>query len=336
MQTFLQDIGATVAADGEIRFPGEPASLAELDAATVMVPLADHTVVAVDGPDSGKLLQGQLTCDVLAVTEALSTPGAYCTPKGRMLASFHLAQRDPQQYWLRMRRDIVAGTLQTLGKYAVFFKTKLFALDDLVAIGLHGPDAAAIARALTGREPGGRYSVARSAGGLVVQLDADARWFECWLPVAEALALWRTHAGRLAAAGTRYWDWLMIRAGLGEVCAATVDLFIPQMLNLQLTGAVSFKKGCYTGQEIVARAHYRGQVKRHLLRAQVDTPAPAPAAEVLAADGQKIGNIVNAVAIDEQTAELLAVISDNALERGGMRLAQGATLRPLELPYAIT
>jgi len=336
MQEFLQHIAAIASADGEVTFADEPASLTQFAQATVIVPLAQYGIVAVEGPDSAKFLQGQVTCDVLAANANLSTPGAYCTPKGRMLASFHLTQRSADSYWLRMRRDIVAGTMQAFGKYIVFSKARLSAPEALVGIGLHGPEAAAIAAGLTGQSFAGRYSAATTDGGLVVQLDEAAQWFECWLPPAAALALWQANQPRLTPAGTRYWNWLLIQAGLGEVRAATVDMFIPQMLNFHLTGAISFKKGCYTGQEIVARAYYRGQVKRHLQRAQVEAGAPEPASEICGPEGQKAGNIVSAVAIDSHTAELLAVVSDGAQEKGGMTLTNGATLRPLELPYAIT
>lgn len=336
MQELLQTFGAILTENGEVRFANEPADLGALDQSTVLVPLAQYGVIGIEGPDSAKFLQGQVTCDTLAVTATQSTPGAYCTPKGRMLASFHLAQPGQDHYWLRLRRDIVAGTLQTLGKYAVFSKAKLQAREDIVALGLHGPDAAAVVASLTPQPPAGRYGAATLANGLVVQLDDAAQWFEIWLPASDAATVWQNHAPRLTPAGTRYWQALLIRAGRGEVCAATVDTFIPQMLNLDLTGAISFKKGCYTGQEIVARAHYRGQVKRHMRRFAVNAQAPAAGADVNKDNGQKAGNIVNSVSIDAQRAELLAVIADGAWEEGAIQLTDGASLQPLELPYAIT
>lgn len=336
MQAFLQNIGAIVAQDGEVRFDNEPAALRELDQATVLMPLARHGFIAIEGPDSAKFLQGQITCDALAVNATLSSPGAQCTPKGRMLASFHLAQRGENHYWLRLRRDIVASTLQTLGKYAVFSKARLSAPEDIVALGLHGPDAAKLVAELTAQPPAGRYGAAPLANGLILQRDDEGRWFELWLGAADAETLWREHAADFTPAGTRYWEALLIRAGIGEVNAATIDAFIPQMLNLDLTGAISFKKGCYTGQEIVARAHYRGQVKRHMHRFRVAASAPAPAMDICGGNGQKVGNIVSAANIDTDTAELLAVVSDGAWEEGAIQLTDGHSLQPLDLPYAIT
>jgi folate-binding protein YgfZ len=332
MHEFLNTIGASSTAAGAVRFADEPEELAAFDQTTVIVPLAHYGVLAVEGPDSAKFLQGQTTCDVFEATAAHSVAGAQCTQKGRLLSTFQLAQRDPQTYWLRMRRDIVDSTAQSLGKYIVFSKAKLRAAAELIPLGLHGPAAAEVVRGLTGQVSGQRHGAASTQGGLVIQLDADAQWFECWLPRDEALALWESQRGELSAAGTRYWQWLTIRAGLAEVCAATVDLFIPQMLNLQNTGAINFKKGCYTGQEIVARTHYRGQIKRHMYRLAGTLPAPAPGAE-LSGGGQKLGTVVDSVQTDAQTVELLAVL--NAADADQLGSDQSA-LRLLEVPYAIT
>lgn len=336
MQAFLRAIGAAETDAGDVLCTGDSATLSSLDGDTVISPLGHYAVLAVEGPDGGKFLQGQLTCDVTAVTDSRAQPGACCSVKGRMLASFALARRDAEHHWLRLRRDIAAATVQHLGKYAVFFKAGLRVAEELIGIGLHGPGAAAALAACTSARPEGRYGVAATEGGLALQLDAAGQWFECWLPAAEAEALWRHCQGDLRPAGTPYWRWLCIRAGLAEISAATVDQFIPQMLNLHLTGAVSFNKGCYTGQEIVARAHYRGQVKRHLHRAAVAAAAPAPGTEVETAGGQKVGVVVESVAVEAGRAELLAVLNDGALTPEAPLSANGAALQLLELPYAIT
>jgi folate-binding protein YgfZ len=333
MHEFLKAVGASVTAAGDSHFADEPEDLAAFDAVTVITPLSHYGLLAVEGPDSAKFLQGQVTCNVMDATDSRSVAGAYCTPKGRILSSFQLAQRDPQTYWLRMRRDIVDSTKTSLGKYIVFSKAKLRIAEELIPIGLHGPAAAAVIDTLTGLSGDQRRRVAPTAGGLVLQLDDAGQWFECWLPREEALHLWQSQQGRLAAAGSRYWQWLGIRAGLGEICAATVDQFIPQMLNFQVTGAINFKKGCYTGQEIVARTQYRGQIKRHMYRLAVPSPAPMAGTELSAA-GQKIGTVVDGVTIAAQTAEILAVLS--ATEAEQLAANGDSALRLLEVPYAIT
>jgi folate-binding protein YgfZ len=344
---FLQQVGARLDANGDTAFADEPADLAALDDASVIVPLANWSVLAANGPESAKFLQGQLTCNVLDVSDSHSVTGAFCTPKGRTLASFQLARRDPASYWLRMRSDIVEPTAAALAKYAVFSKTKLAPAEELLLLGLHGAAAAAAITAFAGSRPTARHGVVQTAGGLILQCDDAGLWFECWLPAAEAAALWQHCTGSCVAAGSRYWRWLNVRAGIAEIGAATRDQFIPQMLNYRHIGAISFNKGCYTGQEIVARAHYRGQVKRHLYRAAVDAPPPAIGTELRHAGGRAIGSVVEAVAIAADRSELLVVLGGDAWETGEIRLGgdgdnaapaggDGPALRPLGLPYAIT
>ena len=331
MQDFLHAIGAVIAAD--VRFADEPEALAALDQTTIIAPLAHYALLAVEGADSAKFLQGQTTCDVQEADNEHSVAGAHCTQKGRMLSNFQLGRRDEQALWLRMRRDIVESTRASLGKYIVFSKATLRTAEELIPIGVHGPAAAAAVRSLSGAAGGGRHCTARTEGGLIVQQDNAGQWFECWLPRAEALAFWEHNQTRLTPTGTRYWRWLNIRAGQGEICAATADQFIPQMLNLHITGAVNFKKGCYTGQEIVARTQYRGQIKRHMYRLAKQGAAPAAGSDLIMDNGHKLGTVVDSVALEAQSCELLAVLS--AADADQLSSDSG-TVRLLEVPYAIT
>jgi folate-binding protein YgfZ len=253
-----------------------------------------------------------------------------------MLTSFYLAQREADHYWLRMRSDVLENSHRILSKYGVFSKAKLTLRDDIMAFGLHGANAAALLQRIFGALPSGINGTVISVDGVLLQRDEAGTWFECWLPASSAGAVWQRCREQASPAGSAFWRWLCIGAGLGEVTAATSELFIPQMLNLQLTGAVSFNKGCYTGQEIIARTHYRGQVKRHLLRATCAGPTPAVASEIVSASGKAVGNVVDSVAIDADQVELLAVVADNELELGNLKAAASdAVLRPLPLPYAI-
>jgi folate-binding protein YgfZ len=334
----LDEFGATLDERGDVAF----AAGAQAPAAIAIVPLANYGVLAVEGIDGAKFLQGQLTCDVLGVDGERATPGAYCTQKGRMLTSFELLRREENHYWLRMRADVIDNTARTLGKYIVFSKAKLRVRDDVVGFGLHGQGATDLLGELLGAD-----TAALAAAGpdrtlaigdnLLLQRDTAGAWVECWLPAAAAADFWRRCAPRCSPAGTAFWRGLVIRSGFGEVCAATAELFIPQMLNYHLNGAVNFKKGCYTGQEIVARTHYRGQVKRHVQLAQCEAAQPPlPAAEVAGAEGRVIGNVVDAVPLAAGRCELLVVVADGDSAPVPMQLADGgATLTPFPLPYAI-
>jgi len=273
----------------------------------------------VAGPDSSKFLQGQLTCDIAGASETHATPGAHCTPKGRMQSSFWIARRDADTYWLRVRADIATSASAALGKYIVFSKAKISAQEQLLALGLNGPDAAATIKVFAGNLPTGINGVVRTPGGLIVQLDAAGQRFEAWLPEDEAIALWQSSKD-FEAVNPDFWRWLDIRAELASVGAATVEAFIPQMLNYEQIGGISFTKGCYTGQEIVARTQYRGQVKRHLVRAEVAAAVPTPGSDIIGVDGRALGQVVDAVDRGDGNSELLIVVSGDENTRPSLYL----------------
>jgi folate-binding protein YgfZ len=335
VHTFLQTIGAESWPGDECRFADETARLAELDNKTAIVPLSPHGLLAIEGVDAEKFLQGQITCSAADVSPTLSSPGVYCTPKGRMLTSFQLIRTTADRFLLRMRSDVINSTAQTFGKYIVFSKAKLQPLTGFIGIGVHGSNAAALVRELAGGIPQTINGALACAGGFALQRDTAGTWFECWLPAPAALDFWQRNRPQATAAGTNYWHWLNIRAGLAEISAATAEMFIPQMLNYHLTGAVNFKKGCYTGQEIVARAYYRGQVKRHLIRATFEGPAPAAGTAMNDANGRASGTVVNSVATAPGRAELLGVSSgDDANPVENLQI-NGINLQLAALPYAI-
>lgn len=277
-----------------------------------MTALPYWTFLQISGPDSAKFLQGQLTCDIATATTAHATPGAHCSPKGRMLSSFLIAQRSDGAYWLRVRSDLAESASAALKKYMVFSKAALTEQTQLLGVGLHGPGAAAAVHAFAGSTPSGQFGVIQTAGGFCVQLDAEAQRFEAWLPLDEAEQLIR-HCTGFVTVDSTFWRWLDIRAGMASIGAATTDIFIPQMLNYHLNGGVSFSKGCYTGQEIVARTQYRGQVKRHLLRAETaintTNAASLSGSDVLGSDGRAVGQIIEAVNRGDDHCELLLVAS---------------------------
>lgn len=337
LHAFLQSIGAMLADDGECVFADDPIDLRALDAIDVMVPLSHYGLLQISGPDAEKFLQGQITSSAVEVSPTLSSPGAYCTAKGRVVTSFQLLRPRADHFFLRMRSDLLDIAARTFNKYIVFSKAELSIADDMLGIGLHGEHIVQLLGGVTEQPLAGlRNSVINYADGVLIQRDDSGTWFEYWGPGATVAALWEQCQLKCSAVGTRYWHWLNIRAGTGEICAATTEMFLPHMLNYHLTGAINFKKGCYTGQEIVARTHYRGQVKRHLLRAAISGASPTVAADIVDSDGKTLGNIVDRVQIDAQNAEILAVINGEIAAVESTKLHGGETyLRTLELPYAI-
>lgn len=328
----LLDATATRLVDGTLHTDPAHADFSALAGQTALALLPDYSLLTLGGPDAARFLQGQLTCDVDAVSAGRASLAAHCTPKGRMVSSLVLGRDAGGTFWLRLRSDLVEIASRQLGKYLVFSKATLAPAPGHLVIGLRGPAAKTLLQEVFGTAPAGeRFACAAVEGGLLLQLDESEQRFECWLTPEAALSLQRRCAD-LPVAGGAFWRWLSIADGIAELSAATSELFIPQMLNYPQLGGVSFSKGCYTGQEIVARAHYRGQVKRHLLRAELDGEAPAAGSELLGANGRSAGQVVDAVLRAPGCSELLAVVgdSDEVLQ------SAGATLRPLPLPYSAT
>ncbi|WP_137818882.1 folate-binding protein YgfZ [Pseudomonas sp. 2FG] len=296
--------------------------------------LPHEGVLAVRGPDASKFLQGQLTCNLNYLNATTASLGARCTPKGRMLSSFRILT-DGDGYLLAMASELLESQLAELQKYAVFSKAKLG--DESarwVRFGLCGADAVLAELGLE-LAPQADH-VARGTDSIAIRL-ADGR-AELWAPASAAESLQARLAAHVPQAPLNSWLLAQVRAGIGQVVGATRELFIPQMLNLQALGGVSFKKGCYTGQEIVARMQYLGKLKRRLYRLRLDAgELPAAATELFSPVHRSgVGEVVLA-AHAENGIELLAVLQEDAVSDGRIRLGSeaGPALSLLELPYTL-
>ena len=296
--------------------------------------LSHEGILAVRGTDATKFLQGQVTCNLNYLSDSHSSLGARCTPKGRMQSSFRILSVN-DGFLLAMAGELLEAQLVDLKKYAVFSKSKLTdESQDWLRIGLSGADDALRSVGLElAQAPD---SVARSNELLAVRL-SDGR-AELWIPASQATAVQAQLASQLPQAPLNDWLLAQVRAGIGQVMGGTRELFIPQMINLQAVGGVSFKKGCYTGQEIVARMQYLGKLKRRLYRLELhDTQVPEPATMLFSpTHASSVGEVVLA-ARSTNGVELLAVLQDEAALNGVIHLgsADGSTLNVLDLPYTL-
>lgn len=296
--------------------------------------LSHEGILAARGPDANKFLQGQVTCNLNYLSDSHSSLGARCTPKGRMQSSFRIVMVS-DGYLLAMASELLEAQLADLKKYAVFSKSKLAdESSEWLRIGLSGGDKALHSLGLA--LPDAADSVAHGNEMLALRL-SDGR-AELWIPTAQAEAVQALLASQLPEAPLNDWLLAQVRAGIGQVMGSTRELFIPQMLNLQAVGGVSFKKGCYTGQEIVARMQYLGKLKRRLYRLELqDSEVPEPATELFSpTHASSIGEVVLA-ARSEAGVELLAVLQGDAVLNGNIHLgsAEGSPLSVLDLPYTL-
>ena len=296
--------------------------------------LSHEGILAVRGPDANKFLQGQVTCNLNYLTDEHSSLGARCTPKGRMQSSFR-AVSVSDGYLLAMASELLDAQLTDLKKYAVFSKSKLAdESHDWLRFGLSGGDH--VLHSLGLQLAQANDSVARAMELQAVRLP-DGR-AELWCPASQADALKAQLSSHLQEAPLNDWLLAQIRAGVGQVVGATREMFIPQMINLQALDGVSFKKGCYTGQEIVARMQYLGKLKRRLYRLHLDdSQVPAAATPLFSAvHSSSVGEVV--IAAQSATGvELLAVLQDDAAADGRIHLgsADGNMLNVLDLPYTL-
>lgn len=277
-----------------------PAPVGDADAAGI-VPAPALAVAAFRGADVRRFLQGYLTCDTAALNADRFTPAAICSLKGRVVVNGWCLASAQDEVRFVIHASLL-GTLENLLKvYLRFSRTRLLDLSGShIVLGGLGLDA--------------------SAGG--TPIDATRQLFIC-ATLEEAQRLWSLHP-RLPAAA---WSGALIRDGIGLVSAETTDRFLPQMLNLHTQGAISFNKGCYLGQEVVARAQHRGQVKRHLQCLAWQGPiAPAAGSALTDSGGRQRGIVVQSVGEHDQGL-VLAVVQDEStypLNMGATRLAAPA------------
>ncbi|WNK18946.1 folate-binding protein [Halomonas piscis] len=288
------------------------------------------------GDDAEGFLQGQTSAQVNLADGHFAALTCFCTPKGRMLASGQLARMGEGHYRLIVHASLIEPLMAHLKKFAPFYKVSLDAAD-AVLLGASRRDAETLADTFGLALPttAWQQSQADSDAAIAVCYPEESgansngwRWLFI-LPAAEAEKLdCRGDAAR--------WQLADVRRGLVWLDADQQDSYLPQMLNWEALGGISFKKGCYTGQEVVARAHFRGQVKKRLSLGYLDAATPpANGAGVTTDEGKNIGEVVaSAPAENDQTA-VLAVLNTRPLEKEPALAIEDATLTLAELPYAI-
>jgi hypothetical protein len=294
-----------------------------------VAPLPHLGVIRVQGEDAAKFLHGQLTQDFSLLGTGEARLAAFCNAKGRMLASFIGFKRSADEIVLVTSRDVLAPTLKRLSMFVLRAKAKLSdASAESSLYGLAGEAMAGLPKA--GRAP---WSLSQAAGGHLVQLyPADGQPRGLWVGPAGAAA----PAG--AALDPAVWQWGEVRSGIAAITAPVVEAFVPQMLNYESVGGVNFKKGCYPGQEVVARSQFRGTLKRRAFIAHADAPLAAGQEVFQASDPeQPAGLVAEAAAAPAGGFDAIVSLQLTAAEAGDLHVgsASGAALQLLPLPYPL-
>ena len=334
---FLANQG--LAADGG-NFGAAAEELAAAQDGAVIAPLVDLGLIRASGVDAADFLHNLLTNDIKGITAGSARFAGLCTAKGRLLALL-LIWRDGDDFLLMLPRDILPPMLKKLSMYVLRSKVKLTdATGERALIGYSAPATVSPAPTLGDAAAAlGRFGVAAIEGGQAVRLD-DTRWLLA-LDAATAASRWQQLTAAAKPVGLAAWQWLEIAAGQPRVVAATQEAFVPQMLNMELpaVAGVSFSKGCYPGQEIVARTQYLGKVKRRTFRATLATAA-VPGAHVYAPEtgDQHCGALVSVAPSPAGGFECLVCVQIGAVEAGEVHVGApaGERLEFLPLPYEMT
>ena len=297
-------------------------------------------VLQATGADASGFLQGQLTNDIRDLDNGASQLGAYCSHKGRMMAIMRLL-RHGDDILMLLPPERIEPVMTRLRMFVLMSKVELANISDSFrAIGLTGQSAAA----LLGNDAPAEIDAVTCAddGVCIIRLASEKDDLPRFMLTGSNSAL----DNRISQFGDDVEtgdlnDWLLqeIRAGLPMVFEQTVEAFVPQMANMHLVNGVSFTKGCYTGQEVVARMQYLGSLKRRMYRVAIDGECPAPGTDLHAPgskSAQGAGKVILAARTPEGNCEALIVTEIASAEEGSVRLVDehGPLLRFLDLPYA--
>jgi len=297
-------------------------------------------VLAIGGSDAAAFLHGQLSSDVTGLGADACQYTSYNSPGGRMLANFVLWRAGPDRadgFHALLPGDIAEAVRKRLAMFVLRSKVMLTDASATVArYGVGGPRATEAVRGALGAAPPA-FATARI--GAVVVLGLPGPRYLVLAPAGEAGTTFEALARHAKPAGFEAWQWLTIRAGVPLITSATQDRFVPQAANWDVLGGVNFQKGCYTGQEIVARTQYLGRLKERLGAFHADATTIAPGDRLFSATfgDQPCGTVVNAASAPGGGCDLLAVLQLAAAASGDVRLRapDGPPLEPRSLPYPV-
>ncbi len=335
----LIDAGAEFADDKLVSF-GHPEDERKIPPQGDMVCDLSHLgMIRVQGEDATDFLQNQLTNDIKLVTESKAQLSAWCNPKGRTIATFIIHQSEGD-YYLSLSADLMEYVLKRLKMYVMRSKVELTDVtESIVHFGFSGSqvlenwDACCDVELATAD-----YDVVKSGGLSLVKIPGVEPRYEVVGGFEEASNLWQKITAYATPVSGEAWNYLNIASGLPVVAKASQEAWIPQMLNLQIIDGVNFQKGCFPGQEIVARLKYLGKNKRRAFRLEIATDQVPEVGELIIAEGEtaEAGKVLNAVLNPAGHVEVLAVLKIAMADKPlTLATADGASAKVLELPFSV-
>lgn len=340
-EKFLLDAGAVIENNSVLHYGNPEQEQRIVHSGLLMCDLSHRGLIAAYGADAATFLQGQLTNDIRDVSDQHSQLSAACTPKGRMLANFRIFKRT-ETFYLSLPLSLLESTLKRLRMFLLMAKATLEdASHALVGIGVSGPQIEQHLQEMNLTLPRQIDDVTQSDNYTIIRLGGPQPRFEIYAELDAIMALWNHLNVHAAPVGAGVWEMLDILAGTPTIYPQTSEAFVPQMANMQIVNGVNFRKGCYTGQEIVARMQYLGKLKRRMYRIHIAGSAAVNPGDALYApgssSGQGTGQIVTAQPDPNGGYMALAVIDISDAESGQLQLhdAAGPAITLQDLPYSV-
>ncbi len=338
-KAFLVNKGAEIDNDRVSSFGNQVRETRVVHTGNVIADLSHHGLIAVHGEDAKTFLQGQLINNVLEVSAGCSQLNALCTPKGRVLADFRVFQKQDTLY-LSLPAEMVDDVIKRLRMYVLRAKVTLEDVSNsFIGVGFSGPTTDKELASLGFPVPAELNQVTHTEEMSILKIPGFHPRYLLYGDLETMQQLWTKLDVHSAPVGYDPWQLLNIKVGVPVIVKQTSELFVPQMLNLHLLGAISFKKGCYTGQEVVARMQYLGKLKKRMYLANVDVnEKPQPGTKLYAkefSETQSCGTVVNSAQGAEGGYDLLAVTDIKTHDQHTVHLERldGPALVFSELPY---
>jgi tRNA-modifying protein YgfZ len=333
-QTDLVAQGAHIEHDTVLHYGDLQSELNATAHGTVLCDLSHLALLELNGADTLNFLQGQVTNDVKLLGEHNVHLTGYCSPKGRLLAIF-LAYAHQSSVYLQLPRPLKDAILKRLKMYVLRSKVNI-TVSDAITLGISGPNATKVLATIYSELPTVAFGKVTQDNLAIIKMPSHQ--FDRYMLISkpnQAASLWSSLKSGCQLVGKPCWDWLDIQAGIPEIVSTTQEQFVPQMANLDLLDGINFKKGCYTGQEIVARTHYLGSVKRrtylaHIASAQV----PAAGDKLVSQEQAEVGQVVRATLSPSGGIDMLVELRIEA-QTSGTVLWSDYPLAFLNLPYSL-
>lgn len=336
---FLLTNGAQLLENGTVRFNDEATDHQKALDTDIICDLSHFSTLVIAGEDAKSFMQGQFTNDVEQVDKSTSQLSAFCNNKGRMIANFRLFEHN-SNYFLTLKNDLVELSIQHLQNYILRAQVVVQDVSDqLIHLGVSGDNAKVLLSPFIADINDEVDSISFNDSYVAIRIAGSTPRYEVFCSGEHAQRLWEKVAQQAEAVNSSSWDYLNIQAGLPTIDANTSEVFVPQMANMELINGVSFTKGCFTGQEIVARMHYLGKLKKRCYKVHIASEIKPETGDKLFAEdakaGQNTGSIIQAEKNPESGYDALAVIQIADTESSlFLNNVDGPVVTVKQLPYS--